>query len=98
MTLQNVVTANGPKTNDTKSGFTKTKETSKVVLPNIGVMKKPDFVKFLHDKKYIQFKQITEDIDKDDLIYRSNDQRELREDLYAVTFIAFVYLDDPREI
>jgi hypothetical protein len=56
MTLQNVVTANGPKTNDTKSGFTKTKETSKVVLPNIGVMKKPDFVKFLHDKKYIQFK------------------------------------------
>jgi len=56
MTMQNVVTANGPKTNDAKSGFTKIKETSKVVLPNIGAMKKPDFVKFLHDKKYIQFK------------------------------------------
>jgi hypothetical protein len=26
------------------------------VFPNSGVMKKPDFVKFLHEKKYIQFK------------------------------------------
>lgn len=98
MTMQNDVTANGPKTNEAKSGLKKNKEPPKVVEPNIGVMKKPDFVKFLHDKKYIQFKQITEDLEKDDLIYRSNDQRELREDLYAVTFVSFVYLDDPREI
>jgi hypothetical protein len=56
MTMQNDVTSNGPKTSDAKTGFKKTKEPPKVVEANIGVMKKPDFVKFLHDKKYIQFK------------------------------------------
>jgi hypothetical protein len=35
---------------------------------------------------------------KDDLIYPYGNKRELREDFYSVTFIAFVYLDDPREI
>jgi hypothetical protein len=35
---------------------------------------------------------------KDDLIYPFGNKRELREDFYSVTFIAFVYLDDPREI
>jgi hypothetical protein len=35
---------------------------------------------------------------KDDLIYRARNQREMRDDFYSVTFIAFVYLDDPREI
>ncbi len=61
-------------------------------------MKKPDFVKFLHEKKYIQFKYNTDDMNKDDLIYGKDDQRDLRPDFYAITFIAFVHLDDPREI
>jgi hypothetical protein len=61
-------------------------------------MKKPEFVKFLHEKKYIQFKYITEDMEKDNLNYRYRNRRQMRDDFYSVTFIAFVYLDDPREI
>ena len=69
-----------------------------MVIPKKGVMKKPDFVKFLDEKKYIKFKKITEEIEKDDLIYRSRNHREMRGDLYSVTFISFVYLDNRKEI
>jgi hypothetical protein len=62
------------------------------------VIKKPDFVKFLHDKKYLMYKEITEDLRMEELVQRYGNQRELRDDFYSVTFIALVYLDDPNEI
>lgn len=34
----------------------------------------------------------------EELVYRYGNQIELRDDFYSVTFIAFVYLDDPNEI
>jgi hypothetical protein len=34
----------------------------------------------------------------EELVYRYGNQRELRADFYSITFIAFVYIDDPNEI
>lgn len=34
----------------------------------------------------------------EELVHRYGNQIELRDDFYSVTFIAFVYLDDPNEI
>ncbi len=62
------------------------------------MIKKPDFVKFLNDQQYIDYKEITEDLKVEELAYRIGNQKELRDDFYSVTFIAYVYLNDPKEI
>jgi hypothetical protein len=38
------------------------------------------------------------DIAKDDAFHRKDNKNELSDDFYAITFIGFVYLDDPSEI
>jgi hypothetical protein len=55
-------------------------------------------IKHLDEVNYLGRKEVYKIKLIDDTIYRNTHDKELRNDFYAITFISYVYLDDPREL